>query len=189
MQRYILGLIADSVHPEFVVCVLALLNLRYLSQLHDVNTDILNDITRALKIFHTFKQIILDLGLRVGKKKNRMFHFEIPKLELLQPIIPSIMWSGALLQWSADITECLHIDFIKVPWDNTNNHNYYLQICRHLDHDEKCRYFDLATGIHSAVNIDTPPLHQIPSSHQTANPNWIFNIGGNGDTTNCLHST
>ena len=183
MQRYILGLIADSVRPEFVVCVRALLDLRYLSQLHDVNTDILNDIARALKIFHTFKQIILDLGLRVGKKKNRMLHFEIPKLELLQSIIPSIMWSGALPQWSADVTERLHIDFIKVPRDNTNNHDYYSQICRHLDRDEKRRYFDLATAIHSAVNIDTPPLQRIPSSHRTADPDWIFDIGGNGDTT------
>ena len=111
IQRYILGLIADAVRPEFVVCIRALLDLRYLSQLHEVNTDILDNITKALKIFHTFKQIILDLHLRVGKKKNPMTHFEIPKLELLQSIVSSIVWSGALPQWSADVTERLHIDF------------------------------------------------------------------------------
>jgi len=120
IQRYILGLIADSVHPEFVVCIHALLDLRYLSQLHDINTDILDDIGKALKTFHEFKQIILDLGLHVGKKGNTIPHFEIPKLELLQSIIPSIMWSGALPQWSADVTERLHINLIKKPWDNTH---------------------------------------------------------------------
>ena len=107
IQRYILGLIADAVRPEFVACIRALLDLRYLSQLHDVNTDVLNDIARALEVFHGLKQIILDLGLRTGKKGNTIPHFEIPKLELLQSIIPSIMRSGSLPQWSADVTGCL----------------------------------------------------------------------------------
>ena len=33
----------------------------------------------------------------------------IPKLELLQSIIPSICLSGAVIQWSADITEHAHV--------------------------------------------------------------------------------
>ena len=182
IQRYILGLIADSVRPEFIVCIRALLDLRYLTQLLDVNTDILNDITRALEIFHSFKQFILDLGLRVGKKGNRIPHFEIPKLEFLQSIVPSIMWSGALPQWSADVTERLHIDLIKAPRDNTNNLDYYSQICRHLDRDEKRRHFDLATAIHTAANIDTPPLHRAPLSRRTAEPDWMFDTyNSNGD--------
>ena len=117
IQRYILGLIADGVHPEFIICIHALLDLRYLSQLHNINMDVLEDITRALSVFHSFKHIILDLGLHVGKKGNRMTHFEIPKLELLQSIVSSIMWSGTLPQWSTDVTERLHINFIKVPRD------------------------------------------------------------------------
>ena len=55
IQQYILGLIADGAHPEFIVCIRALLNLKYLSQLHNVNINILNDISRALKTFHDFK--------------------------------------------------------------------------------------------------------------------------------------
>ena len=183
IQRYILGLIADSVRPEFVVCIRALLDLRYLSQIHDVNTDILNDIAEALKTFHEFKQIILNLGLRVGKKGNPILHFEIPKLELLQNIIPSIMWSGTLPQWSADATERSHIDFIKIPRENTNNLDYYSQICRHLDRDEKCRHFDLATAIHTAANVEKPSLHRISSSRQTAEPDWMFDsCDGNGNS-------
>ena len=170
IQRYVLGLIADAVCPEFVVCVRTLLDLRYLSQLHEVNTDVLNDITKALDTFHMFKQFILDRRLRVGKKGNPMTHFEIPKLELLQSIVPSIMWSGTLHQWSADVTERLHIDFIKAPRENTNNHDYYSQICRHLDRDEKRRHFDLATAIHTAANIGVP---QSPS-YRAGNVDWIF---------------
>jgi len=165
------------------VCIHTLLNLWYLSQLYDINTDILDNIERALKTFHEFKQIILDLGLRVGKKGNQIPHFEIPKLELLQSIVPSIMWSGALPQWSTDITEHLHIDLIKKPRDNTNNLDYYSQICCHLDRDEKHRHFDLATAIHTTANIDTPPFRQIPLSRQTAKPDWIFDTcDENGDS-------
>ena len=183
IQRYILGLIADSVRPEFVVCIRALLDLRYLSQLHDINTDILDDIARALETFHEFKQIILDLGLHVGKKGNQIPHFEIPKLELLQSIVPSIMWSGALPQWSADVTERLHIDLIKKPRDNTNNIDYYSQICRHLDRDEKRRHFDLATAIHTAANVHAPLFRQIPLSRRTAEPDWMFDTcDANGDS-------
>ena len=174
IQRYILGLITDCAHPEFVVCVRALLDLRYLSQLHDLNANILDDITKALETFHRFKNIILDLSLRVGKSGNKIPHFEIPKLELLQSIVPGIMWSGALPQWSADVTERLHIDFIKAPRENTNNHNYYSQICHHLDRDEKRRHFELATAIHTAANIDPP--------HQAAGPDWMFDpYDANGD--------
>ena len=109
-----------------------------------------------------------------------MTHFEIPKLELLQSIISSIMWLGTLPQWSADVTEHLHINFIKVPQDNTNNLDYYSQICRHLDRDEKCQYFSLVTVIHTTANTDIPPSHCVPSSHQMAEPDWIFDTCGDG---------
>ena len=177
IQRHILGLIVDCVHPEFIICIRALLDLRYLSQLHNLDADILDDITKALQIFHNFKHVILDLGLRVGKSGNPMKHFEIPKLELLQSIVPCIMWSGTLPQWSADVTERLHIDLIKAPRENTNNHDYYSQICRHLDRDEKRWYFDLATAIHTAaVNLNPP--------RQTTNPDWMFDTYNGHDNNN-----
>lgn len=91
IQRYILGLIADSVHLEFVVCIHALLDQQYLSQLHDLSISVLNHIARALQTFHNFKQIIIRLGLHIGKSGNMIPHFGIPKLELLQSIIPSII--------------------------------------------------------------------------------------------------
>ena len=94
-------------------------------------------------------------------------HFEIPKLELLQSIVSSIMWSGALPQWSADITECLHIDLIKIPQDNTNNLNYYSQICCHLDHDEKHQHFDLAqTSMLQPTAIHPYSTGFLPSTKQ-----------------------
>lgn len=164
IQRYLLALIPNDVDERFVLCVRALLDLRYLSQLHQVTTRDLDDISNALHLFHSYKQVILDLQLRTGKK-GPIHHFEIPKLELLQSITSCIQWSGALPQWSADITEHLHITFVKTPRENTNGRDYPPQICRHLDRQEKCRYFDLATKIVStAPDLDS----------QSDDPNHVF---------------
>ena len=70
--------------------------------------------------------------------------WEIPKLELLQSVVPSIQCSGPVMQWSANVTEHAHIQEIKVPTCSGNNRNYYDQIARHLDHSDKCFRFDVA---------------------------------------------
>ncbi|KAG1876220.1 hypothetical protein F4604DRAFT_1680422 [Suillus subluteus] len=71
----------------------------------------------------------------------------IPKLELLQSILPSIQKVGAVVQWSADTTERAHIDLIKDPSSASNNKDYKAQICYYLDRAEKCCSFSLATSI------------------------------------------
>ena len=73
-----------------------------------------------------------------------MDHFHIPKLELMQQVVPSITQVGSLLQWSADTTEHAHIEVIKDPASMTNNQDYDSQICCTLDRDEKRRLFETA---------------------------------------------
>jgi len=87
--------------------------------------------------------------VRAGAWKDS---WTIPKLELLQSVIPSIRDSGAVMQWSADITEHAHIQEIKVPACAGNNQNYYSQIARYLDRSEKCFRFDLTTHLHSQAS-------------------------------------
>ncbi|KAF9643518.1 hypothetical protein BDM02DRAFT_3104307, partial [Thelephora ganbajun] len=128
IQRYLLALIPDGVDERFVLCIWALLDLWYFSQLNQVTKDDLHAISSVLQLFHTYKQVVLDLYLRVGKR-GPINHFEIPKLELLQSIVLCIQWSGALPQWSADITERLHIVYIKMPHENTNGCDYLSGLC------------------------------------------------------------
>ena len=168
IQRCLLALISDDTDERFVLCIRALLDLRYLSQLHQVTQRDLHAISSALQLFHTYKQAILDLGLRVGKA-GPINHFEIPKLELLQSITACIQWLGTLPQWSADTTEHLHIVYIKTPRENTNGHNYPSQICRNLNRQEKCRYFDLATRLEEAISAE-PGM-----ANGADDPDWIFN--------------
>ena len=150
VQRYIIPLIADAVPKEFVICIRALSDFRYLAQSRLIDNRTLTEISNALALFHKHKQAILDAGARVGKRNKKIDHFFIPKLELLHSVVTSICWSGPPIQWSADSTERAHIDVIKVPSENTNNGQYGPQICRHLDRDEKRRLFDLATAIQEA---------------------------------------
>ncbi|KAF9643411.1 hypothetical protein BDM02DRAFT_3132451 [Thelephora ganbajun] len=152
IQRYLLTLIPDGVDERFVLCIWALLDLWYFSQLNQVTKD----------------------DLHVGKR-GPINHFEIPKLELLQSIVSCIQWSGALPQWSADITEHLHIVYIKMPHENTNGHDYPPQICRNLNHQEKCRHFDLATRLEEAISTE-PDL-----ASQANDPDEIFNTQANGN--------
>ena len=142
IQRYIIGVIAGRVPRPFLVAIHALLDFRYLAQALCFTDNSLGDLEKSLQEFHDNKDAIV----RVGARKDS---WSIPKLELLQSVVPSIHLSGMLMQWSADVTEHAHIQEIKVPARTGNNQNYYSQIARYLDHSEKCFQFDLATHLHS----------------------------------------
>ena len=164
IQRYLLALMPEDVDERFILCVRALLNLRYLTQLHWATERDLCTISDMLQLFHEYKQVIINLGLRVGKQ-GTIHHFQIPKLEILQSLVSCIRWSGTLPQWSADMTERLHIDYIKTPRKNTNGQDYAPQIYRNLDRQEKCWYFNLATQLQDAVSV-RPDLNQLDDPDQ-----------------------
>ena len=147
VQQYIIPIIADAISKEFLLCIRALADFRYLAQSRSIDTHTLTEISNSLALFHKSKQAILDAKARVGKGNKPLNHFFIPKLELFHSVVKSICWSGVPIQWSADPTERAHIDVIKVPSENTNNSQYSPQICRHLDREEKGRFFDLAIAI------------------------------------------
>ena len=145
VQQYIVGVIAGSVPRQFLITIQALLDFRYKAQAPVFTDHSLSDLANSLQEFHDHKDAIVQVGTRKDS-------WAIPKLELLQSIIPSIQLSGPIMQWSADITEHAHVQEIKVPARAGNNQNYYSQIVRHLDCSEKCFCFDLATHLYSRVS-------------------------------------
>ena len=74
----------------------------------------------------------------------------------MQSIIFSIRQSGVPIQWMADVMEHAHITEIKVPAESSNN-NYEPQICRYLDHAEKCRSFEFVTCFLGQHTPESPP--------------------------------
>ena len=149
IQRYIIVVVADAAPPSFLIAIRALLDFRYLAQSPRIDDKVCKRITDTLGLFHQHKQAILDAGARRGKKQN-LDHFEIPKLELLQSVVPTIQLNGPPCQWSADFTEHAHIEVVKDPARSGNNHTHEPQICRFLDRLEKIRNFTLATSIRNA---------------------------------------
>ncbi|KAI6014163.1 hypothetical protein BKA83DRAFT_4062537 [Pisolithus microcarpus] len=148
VQRYLVVVIAGAAHPDVVAAVRALTEFRYLAQAPAITEEGCEKIAAALAEFHHYKQAIIDGGLRRGDQSGSILeHWEIPKLELLQSVVPSISQVGSVLQWSADTTEHAHIEVVKDPASRTNNKDYSSQICRHLDRVEKCRMFDTAVRL------------------------------------------
>ena len=93
------------------------MDFRYLAQMHSFNEHALQQLDTALQSFHTHKGSIITAG---GCSE----HFHIPKLELLQHVVPSIRDLGAVMQWSADITEHAHVTKVKNPECAGNNQNH-----------------------------------------------------------------
>jgi hypothetical protein len=147
IERFIICVIAGKAPPSFVIAIRALMDFRYIAQSRKLDDIHLSRITASLQLFHNHKQTILDIGARVGKGNKRMTHFQIPKLEFLHGVVPSIIASGAVMQWSADRMEHAHITEIKTPGRSGNNRSHNPQICRYLDRSEKHRNFSLALSI------------------------------------------
>ena len=150
IQRYIVAVIAEAVSSDFVVAICALIDFRYLAQAPVVDEDLCTRMDSALQRFHTHKQAILDAGARTGKRNRPIENWHIPKLEFLQSVVRNIRANGALIQWSADVTEHAHIEVVKEPPRAGNNQNYEEQICRTLDRADKARRFKIATSTREA---------------------------------------
>ncbi|ETW78381.1 hypothetical protein HETIRDRAFT_325629 [Heterobasidion irregulare TC 32-1] len=149
IQRYFVACIAGAVPPSFLVAIRALMDFRYLAQAPQIDEVIIRRISDALAEFHHHKHAIVDAGARRGKRKAIM-HWNIPKLELMQSVVPSIRAMGAPMQWTADVTERAHIEVVKEPFRASNHRDFDSQICRAMDRAERRRHFDLATSIKSA---------------------------------------
>lgn len=149
IQRFIVPVIAGAVSTGFLIAIRALLDFRYLAQAPVITDSTCTMIDNALRLFHQHKFSITSTGAQRGKN-GPISHWEIPKLEFLQSVVPNIQANGAAIQWSADITEHAHISVVKDPARSGNNQAYEPQICRYLDRLDKLDNFDLATAMQSA---------------------------------------
>ena len=121
IQRYIVGIIAGAVPRDFLIAIRASMDFRYLSQAREIDDEGCAIISTALDEFHQHKSAIIEAGARVGKGNRPIDNWYIPKLELMQSVVPNIRANGAPIQYSADVTEHAHITKIKNPARAGNN--------------------------------------------------------------------
>ncbi|KAJ4492500.1 hypothetical protein C8R41DRAFT_919803 [Lentinula lateritia] len=150
IQRYLIPVISGAISAKFVTALRALLDFRYSGQAQRFSQTSSLRVQTALKEFHENKSVILELKARVNPKGKPIDHWEIPKLEFMQNVEPSIHASGPIMQWTADITEHAHITLVKDPARSGNNHDFEIQICRSLDRLDRVRRFDLMTAMKDA---------------------------------------
>lgn len=147
MQQYIIAVCADAAPACIITALCVLMQFCYLVQSPHLDDDDLRCISGALHEFHANKDAIIDAGACRGKGNRPITHWHIPKLELMQSVVPSICTSGITRQWSADVTEHAHITEIKDLVRSSNNNDYNPHICRHLDRADKCHWFELTTSL------------------------------------------
>jgi len=128
-------------HPWFLV------NFIYQVQAPSFTDASIHSFIEALQEFHELMAVVLDSGTRAGKH-GPMTHFNIPKLELLQHFSRSVTALGSPMQWTADITEHLHIINCKQPFQATNHRNFEDQCVRILDRLERMLNFDVYHLVH-----------------------------------------
>ena len=140
IQCTIIATIAGFVDPEFLRTICTLVDFLYRAQSLTFTVSSISAMEQDLLEFHEHKAIVLQTGARSGKTKA-MDHFNIPKLELFQSFGHSICNSGALIQYTADVSERLLITHCKDPFMRTNRQksSFTEQIVKLLDRQESMR--------------------------------------------------
>ncbi|KAG1745488.1 uncharacterized protein EDB91DRAFT_1236361 [Suillus paluster] len=179
IQRLIIAVSADAVPSAVITAIRALMDFHYLVQSLWIDDRDLERISAALDEFHANKDAIIAGGFRRGQRGGVIDNWYIPKIELMQSIVPSIRNSGVIMQWTADTTEHAHITEIKDPTRSSNNNDYDSQICHHLDHADKCRRFELTTSLLDNMSGSKQQIH---TGHGDAvNDNVDFDVDNDHD--------
>ncbi|KAI6095384.1 hypothetical protein EDD16DRAFT_1698718 [Pisolithus croceorrhizus] len=102
----------------------------------------------CLAEFHQNKHAIQEAGMRRGRTGD-IPHFHIPKLELFQSFGHSMHNVSSLIQYMADVSECLLITHCKNLFLHMNcNTGFTQQIALLLDREESICWFDLYALLH-----------------------------------------
>ena len=152
IQWKIVSILAGAAPPEFVAAIRCIIDFIYQVQ-SPVHTDTtIVSMQAALNEFHARKNAIVEAGARKGKLGIKT-DFYIPKLELLQLFTDAIRNLGAIIQYTADVSEWLLITHCKQPFLQTNKQakDFSEQVIRILDHKDCYARF-------------TSPLYYLPDS-------------------------
>ncbi|KAG2067999.1 hypothetical protein BDR04DRAFT_979330, partial [Suillus decipiens] len=133
--------------------------------------------------FHDNKQAILDADAWQGKSGAKD-NF-IPKLELMQSFAPAIFDIGSLMQWTADVSECLLITHCKHLFEcMSRQRDFVVQIARILNQEETIQLFDLYTLLSSSsstpgqdplINAIVMEDEEIASTETDPTFTWVSN--------------
>jgi Plavaka transposase len=148
LQRVTVALIAGApkVSPKAMRCIRAFHDFLYLTQYRSHDQETIGYLSDALEIFHRTKNVFIETGVRKGKGRVVLNHFEIPKIAAFHSYAWHIPQLGSSTQFSTEIIETLHKPMAKQPYKGSNRYDYAVQMCRYLDRRERVAH---ARGIHA----------------------------------------
>jgi len=159
IQRTIVATIAGAADPDFVRTIRAFVDFLYRAQSLTFTTSSIQTMEENLLEFHNYKGAVIRAGARRGKSQE-IGHFRIPKLELIQSFGRNICNSGAIIQYTADVSERLLITHCKDPFTRTNRQRtgFTRQIVLLLDREESIHQFNLYSLLLDKGSTLTNPL-------------------------------
>ncbi|KZV91981.1 hypothetical protein EXIGLDRAFT_575058, partial [Exidia glandulosa HHB12029] len=144
VERYLLPAIAGISPPEAVRATRAELDFIYTAQWRSIEVEALSQLTEYNEIWHNNKAIFIDpeLGGRRGSDGNVIPHFNIPKYHARHHFPDNILYLGTMDNYSAEVSERYHIEYIKDAYAATNRKDVHVQIIRCLNRHEKVFHYD-----------------------------------------------
>ncbi|KAG1876683.1 hypothetical protein DFJ58DRAFT_909883 [Suillus subalutaceus] len=139
----------------------------------------LDSMVSSLNEFHAYKHFILEAEARTGTS-GPISHFQIPKLESFNSFARSIRQSGAIIQFSADVSERLLITHCKTPFQRTSHQRgtFTQQIVNIINREEVMRQFDLYALLRerriSLINVMDNEFDEVVDLDPTFN--WIARV-------------
>ncbi|KAI6137502.1 hypothetical protein EDD17DRAFT_1782925 [Pisolithus thermaeus] len=120
VQCTIVAAIAGGADGTFVSAIHAIVDFIYRAQALTFTTSSIEAMEACLAKFHQNKHAIQEAGMQRGRTGN-IPHFHILKLELFQSFGRSMHNVGSLIQYMADVSECLLITHCKNLFLRTNH--------------------------------------------------------------------
>jgi hypothetical protein len=171
MEKVFLGVISGAADSSLIRAARGVLDFIYYAHFEQHSIASLNELEKALHMFHDNKHIFVDEGIRVD--------FNIPKLHAILHYVLSIRSRGTADGFNSEASERLHIDYAKVAYKKTSKKDYVKQMTKWLGRQEKIQRF--TTYLEWAVPGYQPkPISIIDHQTTTADENVNLNIVQDG---------
>ncbi|KAG1777165.1 hypothetical protein EV702DRAFT_1226073 [Suillus placidus] len=179
IQRTLVPTIVGVASPGFIRAVRALIDFIYKAQAPTFTDSSINSMSDSLSEFHAHKHFITEAQARTGTS-GPIAHFRILKLELFNSFACSIRKSGAIIQYSADVSERLLITHCKTPFQQTSHQRdtFTQQVVNIIHCQDTMRQFDFYAllrerGI-SLINVMDDEFDEVVDMDPTFS--WIARV-------------
>ena len=128
MEKVFISVMAGAVNQKILTVIRALIDFIYYSQIQLQTSKTLAALERCLKIFHTYKDVLIEAEIRQ--------HFNIPKLHAILHYLNAIRALGSTDGYNTESPERLHIDCAKEGYRASNRRDYLEQMAIWLQRRE-----------------------------------------------------